>query len=54
MGRNSFVTLITGIFLFILVIAALKFAVRVLLPIAIIVIAAYIVYVIITGKRKRW
>jgi protein-S-isoprenylcysteine O-methyltransferase Ste14 len=39
------------ILLFIVAVSLLKFAIRTLLPIAIIIIAAYIVYMVITGKK---
>lgn len=39
--------------LFIIAVSILKFTIKVLLPIAIIVLAAYAVYVLATGKRAR-
>lgn len=54
MNNNIVKTIITVAVLVVLFAAAislLKFAIRVLLPIAIIVIAAYIIYMIVSGKR---
>jgi len=53
MGSNTVKSIITGVILLILVVAAIKFTFKVLLPIAIVVIAAYIVYMLITGKKIR-
>ena len=55
MNNNNIIrTIITVgilILLFIIAVSILQFAIRTLLPIAIIIIAAYIVYMVVTGKR---
>ncbi|MEG6611816.1 hypothetical protein V6C42_02995 [Pseudoclostridium thermosuccinogenes] len=48
---KSVITVGILILLFIVAVSLLKFAIRTLLPIAIIIIAAYIVYMVITGKK---
>jgi predicted PurR-regulated permease PerM len=53
MNNLTLKKIITGVVLFILLVIAIKFAVKVLLPIAIIVIAAYIVYMLVSGFRKK-
>lgn len=44
---------ITTIILIVLLIVLIRFAVRVLLPVAIVIIAGYIVYILVTGKHGR-
>jgi len=55
MNNNNIIrTIITVgilILLFIIAVSILRFAIRTLLPIAIIIIAAYIVYMVVTGKK---
>lgn len=52
MGK-LFKTVLTGVIIVVLAVIALKllsFAIRVVLPIAILVLIAYVIYVLITGK----
>ena len=55
MNNNNIIrTIITVgilILLFIIAVSILRFAIKTLLPIAIIIIAAYIVYMVVTGKK---
>ncbi|HHV59556.1 MAG TPA: hypothetical protein GXX49_04565 [Clostridiaceae bacterium] len=44
---------VTVIVLFAIAVSILQFAFRVLLPIAILVLAAYAVYIIVTGRRAK-
>lgn len=51
MVRRLLATIITVIILAIIAIAVIRFAVNVLLPLAVIIIAAYIVYMLVTKKK---
>ena len=54
MNRNTLKIIISAavlIFLFLVALSIIKIAVRVLLPIAILVIAGYIIYMLVTKKR---
>jgi len=51
MNKETLKMVITGIILLILLAAAIKFAVKVLFPIAVVIIAAYIVYILIKKIR---
>jgi len=52
MRNDTLKTVITGIILLELIVVAIKFAVRVLFPIAVVIVAAYIVYMVITRRRR--
>lgn len=51
MKSDTLKTIITLIILFVLIVVAIKFAVKVLFPIAVIIVAAYIVYMVISRNR---
>ncbi len=51
MNKETLKLIITGVILLILLWAAVKFAIRVLFPIAVVIVAAYIVYVLIKKLR---
>jgi len=53
--RNVISTLISVVIILALIIIALKllgFAIRIVLPLAILAFVAYVIYVLITGKRR--
>jgi len=52
MRNDTLKTIITALILFVLIVVAIKFAVKVLFPIAVIIIAAYIIYMVITRNRR--
>jgi len=52
MRNDTLKTIITAIILIALIVVAVRFAVRVLFPIAVVIIAAYIVYMVITRNRR--
>ena len=51
MNKENLKLIITGIILLLLLVAAIKFAVRVLFPIAVVIVAAYIVYILVKKIR---
>jgi predicted membrane protein len=51
MTKYTLKTIITGIILVILLVVAVKFAIRVLFPIAVVILAAYIIYMLVTKKK---
>jgi hypothetical protein len=51
MNKETLKMVITGVILLILLVAAIKFAVRGLFPIAVVIIAAYIVYILVKKLR---
>lgn len=51
MNNSTVMNILAAAVFIILVIVAVKFAIRVLLPISIIIIAAYIVYIVVAGRR---
>jgi uncharacterized membrane protein len=53
--KNAISTLISVIIIIALVIIAIKllgFALRIVLPLAILAFVAYVIYVLVTGKRR--
>ncbi len=52
MISDTLKTVITAIIFFALIVVAIKFTIKVLFPIAVVIIAAYIVYMVIS-KNKR-
>ncbi|HHV98664.1 MAG TPA: hypothetical protein GXX36_03680 [Clostridiaceae bacterium] len=52
MKNDTLKTIITAIILIGLLVVAVRFAVRVLFPIAVVIIAAYIVYMVLTRNKR--